>query len=133
MSAHNHAGDNSITNPTAGEQHSLDRLRWGTLLGKTPTRHSAGDLNWGNIRWGIHPLGNLQIPACWGQAILRSAEERRYYPQTSLQGNIALTALKLAWRILAGEMLTDDDLQNSTTNAPGVHGHDTLKCPQHSK
>ena len=107
-------GNNILMTNSAGE----------TLLGKTSTSHSAGILNW----------GNLPTQACWGYAILTSAEERRYHPQTPLQGNTALTDIKLARRRTCWGTCSQMTTCNTAKhNAPGVHGQETLKCPQHSK
>jgi hypothetical protein len=38
------------------------------------------------------------------------------------------------WFNRFSQELKSNNLQNSTTNMPqGLHGQDTLKCPQHSK
>ena len=61
---------------------------------------------------------------------------RRHYPQTSPQGNIALIASILAWGkyLLRKRPHRCQSWKNSTTKCPqGIHGQDTLKCPQHSK
>jgi hypothetical protein len=75
MSAHGYTGDYRIINPIV-EEHTNSLLihSAGELPGKINSRRSAGILNW----------GNLQAQACWGEAILRSARERRYCPQASL-------------------------------------------------
>ena len=58
---------------------------------------------------------------------------RRHYPQTSPQGNIALIASKLAWGKYLLRKRPHRRHPEKQKCPQGIRGQDSLKCPQHSK